>query len=243
MANAHIHIGTSGWNYDDWIGRFYPGDIKNHELLSEYAKTFSTVELNNSHYQLPKPDAVQDWVDQSPSSFIFSCKAHRYITHAKKLTDPEEGLGLMMDALRPLGNKLGPILFQLPGRWKVNRERLTSYLQALPKGYRYAFEFRDTSWLCRDVYGLLREHQVALCFYDYKGYRSPEEITADFVYIRLHGPNQAAYTGSYDGRTLAAYARKIKTWSESGMDVYCYFDNDQNGCAPADARDLLAKLG
>lgn len=123
----------------------------------------------------------------------------------------------------------------------MNSKRLKNFIKVLPSGHRYTFEFRDKSWLTEEIYQILKNHNVALCIYDYKGYRSPEKLTADFVYIRLHGPEKA-YEGSYDGRRLNAYAKKFKKWKDNGRDVFCYFDNDQKGCAPHDAKNLIRKL-
>jgi len=208
MNKGKVYIGTSGWNFDSWLGDFYPRDTRKADLLTEYARHFGSVEVNSSFYNLPGASTLETWKKSVPADFTFSCKASRYITHMKKLKEPEEGIDNLMRSLEPLGNQLGPILFQLPGSWRVNPERLQNFLSALPKKHRYTFEFRDQSWLCEDVYQLLEAHNCALCFYDYQQYQSPERVTADFVYLRLHGPNQTAYTGSYDGRTLAGYAKK-----------------------------------
>ncbi|MFO8141014.1 MAG: DUF72 domain-containing protein [Marinobacter sp.] len=238
-TNAEIRIGTSGWDFDSWRGSFYPDGLGGEALLPEYAHHFNTVELNNSFYRLPAQTSVKAWREASPDGFLFSAKASRYLTHMKKLKDAGEGLDRFLAALAPFGSKLGPVLFQLPPRWRVNVGRLTTFLERLPRGYRYAFEFRDTSWLCDEVYEILKEYNVALCYYHYKGYRSPPVATADFVYIRLHGPGEKAYTGSYDGRTLAGLARRFVNWAREGRDVFCYFDNDDKACAPRDARRLL----
>lgn len=242
MRKGQVHVGTSGWNFDSWAGDFYPDGLRKSDLLPEYARHFSTVEVNNSFYNLPSTKTARSWKDEAPDKFLFSCKASRYITHMKKLKDPDEGIDKMLHALEPLGDKLGPILFQLPPNWRMNAERLEAFLEKLPKGHRYTFEFRDTSWHCQETYDLLEKHNVALCFYDYEKYQSPEHSTADFVYIRLHGPEETAYSGSYDGRTLAGYARKINRWRDEGKDVFCYFDNDEKACAPHDAEKLLDSL-
>ena len=124
----------------------------------------------------------------------------------------------------------------------MNIDRLDAFLKALPDKYRYAFEFRDKSWLCDEVFDLLKEHGAALCFYDLKGYRSPEIPTTDFIYVRLHGPKAKAYTGSYDGRTLAGYAKKFLNWIEEDKEIFCYFDNDLKACAPMDAQNLIKSM-
>lgn len=236
----NIHIGTSGWNFDSWVGEFYEDNVE--DMLPAYANTFGTVELNNSFYSLPDKKNVKDWRSKTPSGFIFSCKASRYITHMKKLKDPEEGVGNLMESLEPFGKKLGPVLFQLPPSWNVNTKRLEAFLKVLPDGHRYTFELRDKSWLCDEVYDLLEDHGVALCFYDYKGHQSPQIPTADFIYMRLHGPKTKAYAGSYDGRTLAGYAKKFLNWAADGKEIYCYFDNDQKSCAPKDAQKLIKSI-
>ena len=242
MGRSNIRVGTSGWSYDHWIGDFYPADVNKGQLLSHYVKRLNTVELNRSFYSLPKAETVEKWRDEAPSNFLFSCKASRYITHMKKLKDPQRSIERFLDTVDHFGKKLGPLLFQLPPNWKVNPDRLESFLEALPDGRRYTFELRDKSWLCDSIYRILQKHGASLCFYDYKGYRSPEAVTADFIYIRLHGPHEEAYTGSYDGRTLAGYARKMQRWADEGKDVFCYFDNDQKACAPQDAARLLESL-
>lgn len=242
MAESAIRIGTSGWNYKSWVGPFYPDKTGQERLLAEYAKAFDSVELNNSFYHLPGRKSVEKWRDTTPRGFLFACKANRFITHMKKLKDPRPGLARFLKSVKPLGGKLGPILFQLPPHWRVDAERLEGFCKALPKGGRYAFELRDKSWLREEIYDVLRRHNSALCFYDLKGFRSPEIVTADFVYVRLHGPREEPYQGSYDWRTLAAYARKFRRWSQGGCDVFCYFDNDQEACAPHDARRLIKSV-
>lgn len=242
MAKGRIHIGTSGWNYKTWKGLFYPEELKQKDWLSEYAKRFGTVELNTSFYHIPKRDSMTDWVELSPDSFLFSCKASRYLTHMKKLRDPREALERLWDAFAAFGNKLGPVLFQLLPGWRVNTNRLAEFIRYLPAHYRYTFEFRNHSWLCQEVYDLLGGSNINLCFYDFKQFRSSEVVTADFIYIRLHGPMETPYWGSYSDADLNSYARKIKRWSAAGKVVYCYFDNDQEANAPKDALRLISRI-
>ena len=238
---AKVHIGTSGWSYSQWKDNFYPPEIKSADYLKHYASVFDTTEINNSFYHLPKEKSLKKWLEVTPSDFIFAIKASRYITHNKKLKDPEESIDNFFAAIKPIKNKSGPVLFQLPPNWHANAERLKAFLETLPEGYRYTFEFRDQDWLNDEIFQLLEKHNAALCVYDFKGFQSPEIITADFVYIRLHGPEKA-YQGSYHGNRLNSYADKIKQWQQDGHDVYCFFDNDDKGCAPKDAQDLLNKL-
>lgn len=237
-----IHIGTSGFSYADWKENFYRGIAREKDMLAAYSATFDSVEINQSFYRLPSPDAVKQWIATVPPGFVFSYKANRFLTHRKRLKDFDEPIERLVKAVEPFGTQLGPILFQLPPRWQVNVERLKGFVAALPRFHQYTFEFRDPSWLCEEVYTVLERHNAALCFYDFRGFQSPERITADFVYIRLHGPNPEAYTGSYSDEALARYAEKIAAWKKQGIDVYCYFDNDQKGCAPKDAQALNERL-
>lgn len=232
-----IHIGTSGWNYDHWRGPFYSPQLAQSDVLSAYASHFRSAEVNNSFYQLPAEATLRRWRDTVPDGFIFAVKASRYITHMKKLKDPDEPVATLLDRVAKLGRTLGPILFQLPPRWRVNVERLDGFLRTLPNEHRYAFEFRDPSWFDQRVYDLLAGHGAAFCIYDLDRNLSPTEVTADFVYIRLHGP-EGAYRGSYDERALSGWADAIASWADQGKAVYCYFDNDEAGYAPQNAGRL-----
>jgi len=240
-TGRHVHIGTSGWHYAHWKGPFYPEGMTAAELLPWYAGRFQTAEINNSFYRLPAAETFAVWREAVPAGFIFAVKASRFITHMKKLTDPAEPLATFLGRASILGEKLGPILFQLPPRWKRNAGRLRSFLDELPEGYRYAFEFRDESWFDPEIYAALAEHGAAFCIFELAGMLSPREVTADFVYLRLHGPG-AAYQGEYGRKGLAPWAEAISAWTRQGKDVYCYFDNDQSGFAPRDARRLQAML-
>ena len=238
---AKVHIGTSGWSYSQWKDNFYPAGIKSDDYLKHYSSVFDATEINNSFYHLPSEKSLKKWMEVTPSDFSFAIKASRYITHNKKLKDPEESIDNFFTAIKPIQKKSGPILFQLPPNWHANPERLKEFFQTLPGEYRYTFEFRDKDWLNDEVYQLLKQYNAALCFYDFKGFQSPEVITADFIYVRLHGPEKA-YEGSYHGNRLNSYADKFRQWQQEGRDVYCFFDNDQKGCAPEDARQLLTRL-
>jgi uncharacterized protein YecE (DUF72 family) len=165
-------------------------------------------------------------------------KASRYITHMKKLKDPEEPIATFLGRVAALGDRLGPILFQLPPNWRFNANRLHSFLDRLPDGYRYAFEFRDSSWFDPEAYDLLREKGAAFCVYDLAGSTSPKPITADFIYVRLHGPIES-YQGHYQDEELAGWAKLLTGWAEEGKEVYCCFNNDPEGYAIQDARALL----
>ena len=238
-----IRIGTSGWTYDHWRGRFYPDDLADDDRLRFYAGQFASVEINNSFYHLPSARTLAHWRDSVPGDFRFALKASRYITHMKKLKDPDASLATLFQRADVLGDRLGPILFQLPPRWHCDAQRLAAFLDALGGGFRYVFEFRDHSWIDDRVDALLAAHGAAFCIYELDGYRSPNTLTADFAYVRLHGP-ACAYAGSYDTRQLSGWAGALSTWARQGRDVYCYFDNDQAGYAAANAarlRDMLAR--
>lgn len=236
-----IHIGTSGWHYKHWSGSFYPENMKANDFLAFYCRRFATAEINNSFYRLPAEKTLSSWRDSTPDGFIFTIKASRYLTHMKKLKDAEKPLQSFINRAAVLGKKLGPILFQLPPHWHCNAERLRSFLDILPDGYRYAFEFRDESWFDEYVYQALADKDAAFCMYHLEGRLSPKKVTADFVYIRLHGPG-AAYQGSYDISTLSGWAGAISTWHSQGREIFCYFDNDQDGFAPKNAQKLAGML-
>ena len=206
-------------------------------MLSYYAERFSTVELNNSFYHLPKPPALESWRDTTPPHFCFAVKGSRFLTHMKKLKDAERGLARFLEAVEILGPKLGPILFQLPPNWEVDLARLESFLALLPPYHRYAFEFRNPTWECEPVYALLRARNIGYCAFHLAGYQSPVLITANFAYIRLHGPG-GKYQGSYSDEALAEWAGRIREWASSLTAVYVYFDNDDSGYAAFDATRL-----
>ncbi|MBI4182499.1 MAG: DUF72 domain-containing protein [Proteobacteria bacterium] len=239
---AGIHVGTSGWHYPHWRGPFYPEGTPAAAFLATYARRFSTVEINNTFYRLPSAAAFGHWYEATPAGFVFACKASRFITHMKKLKDPEVTTARFFTALKPLKEKLGPILFQLPPRWRLDPGRLDAFLAALPRGLRYAFECRDESWFDERVYDLLAARGAAFAAFDLAGLHSPLVATAGFAYVRLHGPG-GAYQGSYDSRALRRWARQALAWREEGREVFVYFDNDEAGFAALDAArldDILA---
>jgi uncharacterized protein YecE (DUF72 family) len=236
-----IHVGTSGWSYDHWKGPFYPGHLAAERMLAYYAGHFRTTEINTSFYHLPAKDTLKLWYDTTPSDFLFTAKASRYITHMKKLTDTAQGVSTFLRRIRLLDDKLGPILFQLPPRWRFNKQRLAAFLDALSGEFRYAFEFRDRSWLNEETSELLSMYGAAFCIYELDGFLSPKEITSEVVYVRLHGPD-GPYRGSYSDACLSGWAGDFARWTAQGRAVYCYFDNDENGYAARNAFRLQAML-
>lgn len=237
-----IHIGTSGWHYKHWIGTFYPAHTKQSAQLSLFQQYFDTVEINNSFYRLPTKETFDNWKRAVPDDFLMVVKASRFITHMKKLKGGRELTATFFDHVGHLGEKLGPILFQLPPSWQLNEERLKAFLSQLPSTFRYVFEFRNTAWYTEAVYALLRYYNAAFCIYELDHHLSPQVVTANFVYIRLHGP-EGKYQGNYTDAVLQTWADRCKGWLAEGKEVFVYFDNDQNGYAAFNALRLKALLG
>jgi uncharacterized protein YecE (DUF72 family) len=223
---SSVRIGTSGWSYKHWEnGYFYPPKQPAKEHLPFYAQHFSTVEINYSYYQLPPRSRFEAWRRDSPPGFVFAVKASRYLTHMKKLKNPEEPLQRLLQQAGGLGEKLGPVLFQFPRSWAVQLDRLTEFLQALNQHppHRYAFEFRHTSWLSADVYARLRASNAALCLPVGWGIPLDVQVTADWTYIRFHGGERGI---GFEDEELAPWATRIRSWRDQGIDSYGYFNND-----------------
>jgi uncharacterized protein YecE (DUF72 family) len=232
-----VYIGTSGFHYKHWRGSFYPEKLPASKWLDFYTQHFDTVELNNTFYRLPPENALRHWRDSTPQNFRFAVKGSRFITHMKKLKDPAPGLEKFFGCVDLLGRKLGPVVFQLPPFWEVDPERLAAFLAALPPRRRYAFELRNPTWHTPEIRRLLRRRNAAFCIFEIAGFRSPLEITANFTYVRLHGPG-GAYQGSYPEATLREWAGRIREWRKTLRAVYVYFDNDQAGFAVRNALTL-----
>ena len=237
-----IRIGTSGYHYKHWRGPFYPPDISSSKMLAFYSQRFDTVELNNSFYRLPTEAAFDDWRASTPRNFVFAVKASRYLTHNKKLKDPENALHNFLPRVERLGAKLGPVLFQLPPRWQANYERLQALLEVLPTAFRYVFELRDHSWIKPEINDLLARFRAAFCIYELAGFQSPLTVTTDFAYVRLHGPGAEKYQASYSHASLQRWRRQIEIWARTLKAVYIYFDNDQDGYAAQNALSLKRML-
>jgi uncharacterized protein YecE (DUF72 family) len=243
-SECELRIGTSGWHYKHWIGdaKFYPPRFPPAKMLSRYAEEFDTVEINNSFYRLPEENTFQRWRESVPPGFLFAVKASRFLTHIKRLKDPEGPIELFFSRARYLGPTLGSILFQLPTNWKADMARLDYFLHALPNGYRYALEFRDQSWLSAEVLKLLHKNNVALCLHDWREGPWPLELTADFTYIRFHGFG-APYGGNYQRDVLRKWADRIEGWKQQLSAISVYFNNDAHGYAIANAQTLRSMLG
>lgn len=232
---GRIHVGTSGWHYKHWIGPFYPEGMRAADMLGFYAERFDIVELNTTFYRLPPETAVENWRDSVPRAFRFAAKGSRFITHMKKLKDPGQALERFFARAGLLGPKLGPVVFQLPPHWHPDPGRFREFLEALPRAHRYAFEFREPSWNDPEIFKLMRKFRAAYCIFHLAGFQSPLEVTADFTYLRLHGPG-GAYQGSYDDAALRAWARRIRDWNLKN--TFVFFDNDQKGYAAKNATRL-----
>jgi len=232
-----VYIGTSGWHYRHWKGAFYPGKLPASRMLDYYAGCFRTVEVNSSFYRLPPVNGLEGWRDSTPADFRFAVKGSRFLTHMKKLKDPEPGIAKFFERVDRLGRKLGPVVFQLPPWWEANAERLEGFLEALPRRRRYAFELRNATWRTPEILAILRRHNAAFCIFEIAGVFSGIEITANFTYVRLHGPGDA-YQGSYSREALRKWARRVREWRKRLRAVYVYFDNDQAAYAVENARDL-----
>lgn len=281
-----IRVGLSGWNYDSWRGDFYPEGLRKADQLLHVASTFDTVEVNGSFYGLLQPSTYRRWYDTVPSDFRFAVKGSRFITHNKKLNDVGSALAnFYASGVLDLGAKLGPFLWQLPKQFRFRADRIDAFLGALPRDtdqavelakrhddrvhdvsfgrggrhrIRHVLEIRHDSWLCEELVSIARRHGVALAFSHSSQWPYTEEITAGFVYVRLHGPEEL-YASPYAPPALDDWARRVETWRDGGepedavritdripprrktRDVYVYFDNDNGGHAPRDARQLCER--
>jgi uncharacterized protein YecE (DUF72 family) len=230
-------IGCSGWEYKHWRGDFYPISIPRTQWFEHYAQIFDTVEINNTFYRLPEPGTFVAWAERAPRRFLYSVKASRFLTHMKKLKDPEEPLERLFSRMKALGAHLGPVLYQLPPGWKLDRGRLEHFLQVLPHGFRHVMEFRDPSWYSDEVMHMLERYDVALCLHDMRGSATGRERVGPFVYVRFHGAS-GTYNGSYSDSRLCDWATWLVAQRGAGAAVYAYFNNDVGGHAPRNALTL-----
>ena len=234
---AQVRIGCSGWSYPHWRSRFYPEKLPAREHFAFYAQHFDTVELNNSFYRQPPPERFTAWRQQAPPGFLFAVKGSRYVSHIKRLAVEQKSIDLVVDSARALGDKLGPILFQLQANFHLDLRRLERFLGMLPDDLRFSLEFRHESWLVPAVFDVLRSQRVALCIPDHPKMPKSLEITSDFIYIRMHLPPQRL---GYGKRALLPWADRVIEWRASGLDVFVYFNNDMEGHAINDARTLIS---
>lgn len=233
-SKGQLRIGTSGYQYKHWTERFYPADLRQKDWFGYYADHFDTVEINNTFYNLPGPETFDHWRETAPENFEYSLKFSRYGSHIKRMKDPDRTIPVFLQAAERLGSRLGPILVQLPPNWHRDPSRLDHFLAEAPDRHRWAVEVRDPDWLHDDVFEVLRSHQAALCIHDMIE-DHPREITADWLYLRFHGEH---YTGSYSNQYLTAEADRISHSLKEGLDVYAYFNNDEEAHAVYNAQTL-----
>jgi uncharacterized protein YecE (DUF72 family) len=243
LAAQRVHIGCSGWVYPHWRERFYPRDVPQRAWLDYYAKHFDTVEINNTFYRLPKPSAVEGWVEHSPPGFVFAVKASRYLTHIKRLKTLDPYVDRFYEPLETLvrSEKLGTLLWQFPPNFQRDTDRLSRALRELPAG-RHAFEFRHESWFNNEVYDLLSEHGVALVIGDESSrwISTPHVRTTDWTYVRFHHGSRGRH-GNYSAAEIETWARRISQWRRD-TEVYAYFNNDWEGYAIRNAKRLKELL-
>lgn len=239
-----LHVGTSGWNYGDWKGLFYPEQLRSKDYLRFYAEHFSTTEVNYSFYHLPKPSTYRNWAGQTPEGFVFAVKASRYLTHVKRLRDVAEEWRRFLTHTMALGVKLGPVLLQFPPSMRGDGDLLRRFLEPeRPAPVKLACEFRHPSWFDPEIYELLREHNTALVIAQSGRYpQAPAIPTARFWYLRFHGPG-SLFASKYSERELREWARRIRGWLDAGSEVYAYFNNDVGGYAIDNAKTLLRMVG
>jgi uncharacterized protein YecE (DUF72 family) len=236
-----IRIGCSGWQYRHWRADLYPAELPASRWFAHYATRFDTVEINNSFYRLPPPETFAKWREQAPTRFLYAVKASRFLTHMKKLKDPEDPLSRFFQSARQLGPRLGPVLYQLPPGWRVDLDRFEVFLRALPKGHRHTIEFRDTSWYNPRVFALMQNYSVALCLHDMQGSATDRLAVGPFIYVRFHH-GTTKYGGRYSDDRLDDWADWLTQRIADGMDVFAYFNNDTGGHAPRDAARLRDRL-
>jgi uncharacterized protein YecE (DUF72 family) len=239
-----VHIGCAGWVYPHWRELFYPKEVPQRAWLGHYGEHFDTVEINNTFYRLPKPTAVEGWVENSPPGFVFAVKVSRYMSHIKRLTMVDQGLERFYEPLEALtqSGKLGPLLWQFPQNFHRDTGRLAGALDALPRG-RHAFEFRHESWFTDEVYELLGDHDAALVIGDESSrwISTPHVRTADWAYLRFHHGSRGRH-GNYSRSEIETWVRRISQWRKD-TEVYAYFNNDWEGYAIKNAKLLKARLG
>jgi uncharacterized protein YecE (DUF72 family) len=232
---ANFWIGTSGYNYKEWKGPFYPAEITDPEMLKYYAQRFSTVEINYTFYRMPNVRTLQGWAKETPDGFVFTLKAPRRITHDLRLRDAGDPLTYFCDTAKALKKKLGAMLFQLPPFLKKDVARLEDFLHQLPPGFRPAFEFRHQSWFADEVFECLQRFDVALCIAEHEERSAPFEQTAHFGYFRLRRPD-------YSDAELAAWAQRLEEAAARWKDIFVYFKHEGEGKGPLFAAKLTSLL-
>ena len=229
------YVGTSGWQYESWRGSFYPSGVAKRRWLEHYTSQFDTVEVNNTFYRLPPASVFESWANRTPDGFVLACKLSRYLSHIRRLREPAESVALFLDRAAPLGERLGPLLLQLPPTFKADPSLLAEVLAAVPARHRVAVELRHGSWFEDKVYAVLAERDAALVLADRRAKPvGPVERTASWAYVRFH-EGRARPWPAYGDTALRVWIDRIRERWPDDADVYAYFNNDPNGCAPRDA--------
>ena len=244
QAEAHIHIGCSGWVYRHWKNDFYPEGLAQKRWFEHYAANFNTVEINASFYRLPLWSTFDVWRDKAPPGFRYAVKVNRFITHNKKLAGVDGPIADFLALARRLGSALGPLLYQLPPSLHRNDERLAAFLKLLPPDLEHVFEFRHSSWYAASVLNLLDSHGMGFVSHDLIGLETPPWAAGRTAYARFHG-TAGKYRGRYNAEQVADWVKWFGEQRASGRSVWAYFNNDINGDAIADARafcDALTEL-
>lgn len=248
FKQGRAFVGTSGYQYEHWKGRFYPEDLPKKRWFEHYQQHFSTVEINATFYHLFKEVTFEKWHDQAPAGFVYVLKLWRWITHRKRLHNAAEEIETFLSRALRLGEFLGPVLVQLPPGLHRNDDRLQTFFadwrkveRSLKKTVRLTFEFRDTSWFDPAVYAILKKNAAALCLPDMPLVHGYREVTADFIYLRMHGKPALYYT-LYSEDELKDWARWLRSYMGKGLDVYAYFDNDGDAHAVQNALQLKELL-
>jgi uncharacterized protein YecE (DUF72 family) len=235
--SARVRVGTSGWSYKHWKGVLYPEGEPQRRWFEIYADSFDTVEVNATFYRMMPESTFEGWRDKAPDGFVYAVKMWRMITHRKTLKDVEDMVADFLGRVAILGDRLGPILIQLPPSFHCDIDRLARFLCLLSDGFRYALEFRHASWLAEPVYDLLRERRIALCIFHHPRIDCPRVVTAPLVYLRFHGAT-TRYAGRYTTEHLRNWAGFARDCTAEGLDVVAYFNNDYKGYAVDNAREL-----
>ena len=237
-----IYLGTSGWSYNHWIGKFYPENMDRREWLSFYAKHFTTAEINSTFYRFPFRNVLKGWYRKTPRGFVFSLKANRIITHVRKLRNIEDVLERFYESAEILQENLGPVLFQFPPSLKKDLNLLSDFLEKLDKKYKNVIEFRHESWFCKEVYSLLKKYEAGYCIVSAPRLPCEIEVTGKFAYIRWHG-SEKWYSYDYTEDELKYWAETIRKLSGKCEEVYGYFNNDYEGYAVKNCLRLKEMLG
>jgi uncharacterized protein YecE (DUF72 family) len=245
---GQLYVGTAGWSYSGWEKVFYPEKVKStYERLAFYSRSFDAVEVNYSFYHLPKPETCKKWAEAVPKHFLFAVKASRFITHIKRLEGVEEAWEKFLGNIRALEDRLGPILFQFPPSFRADLDRLERFLSLVKRDrrtprVRSVFEFRHRSWFTEATYDILRKAGATLCIAHSSRYPYAEQVTADLVYYRFHGPKEL-FASKYGDAQLRSWAAQMRQHLAAGKTVHAYFNNDVHGYAVENARTLQEMVG